>query len=80
MNSSYVRLAGGVLGAVIRPGYVTGDPKSGISVTDDFLVRLWKGCLQVGSRPDIGNILNAVPVAQVSRIVVASTFELPAVV
>lgn len=68
----------GLAGAVIRPGYITGDPASGISVTDDFLARLWKGCLQVGGRPDIANTLNAVPVSQVSRIVVAAGFNLPA--
>jgi L-aminoadipate-semialdehyde dehydrogenase len=74
-----VREAGrrGLVGAIIRPGYIVGDPESGISVTDDFLVRLWKGCLQVGARPDIDNPLNAVPVTQVSRIVVASAFHLP---
>jgi L-aminoadipate-semialdehyde dehydrogenase len=66
----------GLVGTVIRPGYITGDPASGISVTDDFLVRLWKGCLQVGARPDIANTLNAVPVTQVSRIVVAAAFHL----
>lgn len=66
----------GLVGAVIRPGYVTGDPESGISVTDDFLVRLWKGCLQIGARPEISNTVNTVPVTQVSRIVVASTFNL----
>lgn len=75
-----VREAGrrGLVGAIIRPGYITGDPRSGTSVTDDFLVRLWKGCLQVGARPDIANTLNAVPVTQVSRIVVAAAFHLPA--
>ncbi|KAI1812349.1 hypothetical protein GGS20DRAFT_26378 [Poronia punctata] len=73
-----VREAGrrGLVGAIIRPGYITGDPASGISVTDDFLVRLWKGCLQVGARPDITNTLNAVPVTQVSRIAVAAAFHL----
>ena len=75
-----VREAGrrGLVGAVVRPGYITGDPGSGLSITDDFLVRLWKGSLQVGARPDIGNTLNAVPVTQVSRIVVAAAFHLPA--
>ena len=73
-----VREAGrrGLVGSVIRPGYITGDPMFGISVTDDFLVRLWKGCLQVGARPDIPNSVNVVPVTQVSRIVVAATFHL----
>jgi L-aminoadipate-semialdehyde dehydrogenase len=76
-----IRNAGvrGLTGAIVRPGYVTGDPTSGISVTDDFLVRLWKGCLQVGARPDITNTVNAVPVSQVSRIVVAAGLLLPTV-
>ncbi|KAG6355884.1 hypothetical protein INS49_015268 [Diaporthe citri] len=76
-----IRNAGvrGLTGAIVRPGYVTGDPMSGISVTDDFLVRLWKGCLQVGARPDINNTVNAVPVSQVSRIVVAAGLLLPTV-
>jgi L-aminoadipate-semialdehyde dehydrogenase len=73
-----VREAGrrGLVGAIVRPGYITGDPRSGISITDDFLVRLWKGCLQVEARPDIVNTVNAVPVTQVSRIVVAAAFHL----
>ncbi|RMZ75817.1 hypothetical protein DV737_g5114, partial [Chaetothyriales sp. CBS 132003] len=77
-----VREAGrrGLVGAIVRPGYITGDPRSGMSVTDDFLVRLWKGCLQVGARPDIANTLNAVPVTQVSRIIVAAAFHLPAAI
>ena len=76
-----IRNAGvrGLTGAIVRPGYATGDPMSGISVTDDFLVRLWKGCLQVGARPDINNTVNAVPVSQVSRIVVAAGLLLPTV-
>ncbi len=72
-----VREAGrrGLAGAVIRPGYITGDPASGIMVTDDFLVRLWKGCLQVRARPEIANALNAVPVTRVGSIVVAAAFR-----
>ncbi|PKS10957.1 hypothetical protein jhhlp_002716 [Lomentospora prolificans] len=74
-----VREAGrrGLVGAVVRPGYVTGDPESGTSITDDFLVRLWKGCLQVRARPDIANTVNQVPVTQVARIVVASALHPP---
>jgi L-2-aminoadipate reductase len=52
----------GLVGAIVRHGYVTGDPESAISVTDEFLVRLGKGCLQVGARPEnIVNTVNAVP-------------------
>ncbi|KAK0386994.1 hypothetical protein NLU13_5308 [Sarocladium strictum] len=77
-----IRKAGarGLTGAIVRSGYITGDPISGISVTDDFLVRLWKGCLQVGARPDITNTVNAVPVSQVSRIVVSAGLLLPTVI
>lgn len=74
-----VREAGrrGLQGVIIRPGYITGDPESGITITDDFLVRLWKSCLQVQARPDIGSRLNQVPVTQVSRIVVAGALKPP---
>src|SRR3569833_413209 len=75
-----VREAGrrGLAGTIIRPGYITGDPVSGISITADFLVRFWKGCLQLGVRPDISNTVNQVPVTQVSRVVVASALYPPA--
>ncbi|CAK7564566.1 MAG: putative NRPS-like protein biosynthetic cluster [Sporothrix epigloea] len=68
----------GLVGAIIRSGYITGDPVTGTSVTDDFLVRLWKGSLQVESRPDISNTVNIVPVTQVNRIVVSAAFHLAA--
>ncbi|KAL2756478.1 hypothetical protein ACRALDRAFT_1042487 [Sodiomyces alcalophilus JCM 7366] len=78
-SEAVVREAGrrGLVGAVVRPGYIMGDPASGISVTDDYLVRLWKGCLQVQARPDITNTVNQVPVTQVSRIVVAAALHPP---
>lgn len=75
-----VREAGrrGLVGVAICPGYITGDPVSGFSVTDDFLLRLWKGCIQVQARPDIpGNTVNQVPVTHVNRIVVASVLHPP---
>ncbi|MBE3044105.1 thioester reductase domain-containing protein [Candidatus Bathyarchaeota archaeon] len=74
-----VREAGrrGLAGTVVRPGYVAGDPVRGNSITDDFLVRFWKGCLQLGARPDIENSLNQVPVTEVARVVVASALHPP---
>ena len=44
MSEQLVREAGrrGLRGTVIRPGYVLG-AKSGVIVTDDFLVRMLKG-------------------------------------
>ncbi|KAF2792409.1 large subunit of L-aminoadipate-semialdehyde dehydrogenase [Melanomma pulvis-pyrius CBS 109.77] len=67
----------GLSGCVIRPGYVTGDPISGTTNTDDFLVRILKGCIQLSSRPSISNTINMVPVTHVSRVVVASSFSPP---
>ncbi|KAG9248603.1 hypothetical protein BJ878DRAFT_4794 [Calycina marina] len=72
-----VRAAGsrGLRGTIVRPGYVTGDKYSGVSNTDDFLIRMAKGCIQLGCRPKISNTVNAVPVNHVARVVVAAAFS-----
>ncbi|CAO2651210.1 Nn.00g095070.m01.CDS01 [Neocucurbitaria sp. VM-36] len=67
----------GLSGCVIRPGYVLGDPEYGTTNTDDFLVRILKGCIQLKSRPDITNTINMVPVTHVARVIVASSFNPP---
>ncbi|KAM5446363.1 large subunit of alpha-aminoadipate reductase [Microsporum audouinii] len=74
-----VREAGrrGLRGAIVRPGYVTGDSTSGNTNTDDFLIRMIKGCIQLSSRPNIHNTINMVPVDHVARVVVASAFHPP---
>ncbi|KAK4495954.1 hypothetical protein PRZ48_013222 [Zasmidium cellare] len=59
----------GLNATIIRPGYVLGDPENGVSNTDDFLVRMLKGCVQVGARPDVTNTINMVPVTRVARVV-----------
>ena len=59
----------GLNAVIVRPGYVMGDPKLGTSNTDDFLIRMLKGCIQVGTRPNIENTINMVPVTRVARIV-----------
>ena len=46
--------------------------------TDDFLVRMMKGCIQLASRPNINNTVNMVPVDHVVRVVVACAFRPPA--
>jgi L-aminoadipate-semialdehyde dehydrogenase len=63
----------GLNGTIIRPGYVLGDPTSGVSNTDDFLVRMLKGSIQVGARPDVSNTINMVPVTRVARVVVSAS-------
>ncbi|KAK3705465.1 large subunit of alpha-aminoadipate reductase [Vermiconidia calcicola] len=65
----------GLDGVIIRPGYVMGDEKSGVSNTDDFLVRMLKGCVQVGSRPSLTNTINMVPVTNVAQKVLAVALQ-----
>lgn len=61
----------GLSGVIVRSGYVLGDPTTGVSNTDDFLVRMLKGCVQLGSRPDVENTINMVPVTHVARLLIA---------
>lgn len=68
----------GLRGSIIRPGYITGDPSTGITSTDDFLVRMLKGCSQLLMRPDLSrNTINLVPVSYCAEIVVASSLHPP---
>ncbi|KAL9621547.1 MAG: hypothetical protein Q9204_008111, partial [Flavoplaca sp. TL-2023a] len=79
VSEHLVRKAGkrGLRGCIVRPGYVTGDTKNGVTNTDDFLVRHLKGCIQLGSAPIIPNGINMVPVNHVARCVVACAFHPP---
>ena len=75
-----VREAGlrGLRGSIVRPGYITGNPSTGIGPTDDFLLRMLKGSIQLSRRPDLGsNTINLVPVDYCAKIVVASSLYPP---
>ncbi|KAK4947557.1 large subunit of alpha-aminoadipate reductase [Elasticomyces elasticus] len=75
-----VREAGrrGLRGYTVRPGYILGHTKTGVTVTDDFLVRMLKGCVQLKTRPNMGlNTINMAPVDHVARAVVACAFNPP---
>ncbi|KAK7202694.1 hypothetical protein BZA70DRAFT_100961 [Myxozyma melibiosi] len=74
-----IREAGkrGLSGCIIRPGYVTGESTRGITNTDDFIVRMIKGCTQLGLSPDIYNTVNMTPVDHVARVVVSGAFYAP---
>ena len=75
-----VREAGvrGLRGCVVRPGYITGDKTTGIGPTDDFLLRMLKGSIQLHSRPDLSpNSINLVPISHCARIVVAASLHPP---
>ena len=65
----------GLLAVIIRPGYVLGDPNIGTTITDDFLVRFLKGCVQLKARPRIDNTINQVPCTHVARVVAAATLN-----
>ncbi|KAL2154625.1 hypothetical protein VTH82DRAFT_3301 [Thermothelomyces myriococcoides] len=77
VSEQLVREAGrrGLLGSVVRPGYVLGDSETGVCNVDDFLIRMLKGCIQISARPRIINTVNAVPVNHVARVVVASALN-----
>lgn len=75
-----VREAGrrGLRGSIIRPGYITGNPTTGVGPTDDFLLRILAGSIQLSSHPDLGsNTINLVPVSYCADIVVASSLHPP---
>lgn len=80
VSEALIREAGrrGLRGSIIRPGYITGDPSRGITPTDDFLVRMLKGCNQLHMRPDLGrNTINLVPVSYCADIVIAASLHPP---
>jgi L-aminoadipate-semialdehyde dehydrogenase len=65
----------GLDAVILRSGYVMGDARTGVSNLDDFLVRMLKGCVQIGSRPDIENTINMVPVPHVAKLVLAMSLR-----
>ena len=77
VSEALVREAGkrGLRGCIVRPGYILGDSSTGVCNTDDFLIRMLKGCLQLRARPLIINTVNAVPVNHVARVVVAAALN-----
>ncbi|KAF5390097.1 hypothetical protein D9757_003872 [Collybiopsis confluens] len=56
----------GLNGYIVRPGYVVGESGGGVTNTDDFVWRMMKGCVQLGSVPDMSNGVNTVPVDRVA--------------
>jgi len=58
---------------ITRPGYVVGHSRSGVTNADDFLWRLIKGCLQLGSVPIMRNKINMCPVDYVADLIIHIT-------
>lgn len=67
----------GLSGCVVRPGYIVGDTDTGVTNPDDFIVRLIKGCIQIGAYPNIHNPVNMTPVDHVARVVCATALNPP---
>lgn len=65
----------GLRGAIVRPGYVSGDSQTGVTNADDFLIRMLKGCIQLSAQPDISNTINMCPVDFVARLIVAAAIH-----
>ncbi|KXS19367.1 large subunit of L-aminoadipate-semialdehyde dehydrogenase [Gonapodya prolifera JEL478] len=61
----------GCIVKIVRPGYVLGDSRSGATNTDDFIIRLMKGCIELGKVPEIANVVNMCPVDYVAGSIVA---------
>ncbi|KAG0149583.1 hypothetical protein CROQUDRAFT_88921 [Cronartium quercuum f. sp. fusiforme G11] len=67
----------GLCGSIIRPAYIVGDSRTGVTNTDDFLWRLVKGCVQIGAIPDIHNTVNMLPVDEVARCTMLASVRKP---
>ncbi len=60
----------GLPACIHRPARITGDSRSGRGNPGDLLSRLVRGCVQLGSAPDLDVLLDMAPVDSVARAVV----------
>ena len=66
----------GLSASIVRSGYIGGDSQKGLAPTDDFLLRMLKGSIQLDCAPELGgNTINVVPVLHCARIVVAAALR-----
>lgn len=61
--------------SVYRPATVSGDTRNGVWNTDDFLCRMLKGCIQLGSAPEGNSPLDIAPVDYMSRAIVSLSLQ-----
>ena len=52
---------------IYRPALIGGDSQTGASNVDDLLAALLKGCIQMGSAPDLDLVLDVLPVDRVAH-------------
>jgi thioester reductase-like protein len=67
-----VKIAGerGLPVSIYRPPLIAGHSKTGVSNTDDFICLMLKGCIQMGSFPNLDYLLDMSPVDYVSQSIV----------
>ena len=62
--------ARGLRTSIHRPALLTGDSTTGVSPHDDLVSSLFKGCIQMGTAPDLDWRIDAVPVDEAARAIV----------
>ncbi|KAI8081813.1 L-aminoadipate-semialdehyde dehydrogenase [Gilbertella persicaria] len=65
----------GMPATIIRPGYILGDSRSGVTNTDDFIWRLMKGCVELGFLPAMSNDINCCSVDYVASVVAGAAYH-----
>jgi len=50
-----IALQRGLPVVIFRPAYILGDSRNGVTNVDDYIIRLLKGCIQMGMAPRIRN-------------------------
>ncbi|KAI7858805.1 L-aminoadipate-semialdehyde dehydrogenase [Circinella umbellata] len=65
----------GMAATIIRPGYILGDSKTGVTNADDFIWRLIKGCIELGYIPSMSNVVNCCSVDYVAAVVGTAAYH-----
>ncbi|MEG4533980.1 thioester reductase domain-containing protein [Microcoleus sp. D2_18a_D3] len=55
---------------IYRAPFISGDSHTGSWFTDDFICRLFKGCLQMGTIPDLDYLVEMSPVDYISQAII----------
>ena len=69
--------ARGLRTSIHRPALLTGDSTTGVSPRDDLVSSLFKGCIQMGTAPDLDWRIDAVPVDEAARAIVHLSTNAP---
>ena len=69
--------ARGLRASIHRPALLAGDSVTGVSRHDDLVSSLFKGCIEMGTAPDLDWRVDAVPVDQAARAIVHLSANAP---